>query len=66
MRNQFGVAMPRPAAPVIQTQLTSGHTNEDDPVGDIIQLEDKSEPASLTNANQKYDTITTQVRYLLN
>jgi germ cell nuclear factor len=59
MRNQFGVSMPRASAPVIQSQL-SAHQNEDDPVGDIIRLEDKSEPSSLSNANQKYETITTQ------
>jgi germ cell nuclear factor len=59
MRNQFGVTMPRPSAPVIQAPL-SAHQNEDDPVGDIIRLEDKSEPSSLSNANQKYETITTQ------
>ena len=61
MRNQFGVSMPRPSAPVIQSQLSAAHQNEDDPVGDIIRLEDKSEPGSLSNANQKYETITTQV-----
>jgi hypothetical protein len=50
--------MGRNAPPVIMPQPPN---QEDDPVGDIIKLEDQSEPSSLTNSSRKYDTINTQV-----
>ena len=51
-------AIPRPAPPIISTQVPQ----EDDPVGDIIALDEKSEPECLIDfVNKNQETIDHQV-----
>jgi len=55
-------AIPRPAPPIISSQVAQ----EDDPVGDIIALDEKSEPECLIDfVNKNYETIDQQELLML-